>query len=45
MTSMQLFVYRCIPVYVWDRTSRSHDMRGPVSIASNSATFSEPDRT
>jgi hypothetical protein len=45
MTSMQLFVYRCIPVYVWDGTSRSHDTRGPVSIASNSATFSEPDRT
>jgi hypothetical protein len=45
MTSRQLFVYLCYPVYVWDKTSGSHDMRGPVSIASESATFSEPDRT
>jgi hypothetical protein len=45
MTSRQLFVYCCNPVYIWDRTSGSHDMRGPVSIAYNSASFSEPDCT
>jgi hypothetical protein len=45
MTSKKLFVYHCNPVYVWDGTSRSHDTRGPMSIASNSATFSETDRT
>jgi hypothetical protein len=44
MTSRQLFVYHCNPVYVWDRTSGSHDMRGPMSIKSNPATLSEPDR-
>jgi hypothetical protein len=42
MTSRQLFIYRCNPVYVWDGTSGSHDMRGPVSIASTAATSSEP---
>jgi hypothetical protein len=40
MTSKQLFVYRCNPVYVWDGTSGSHDMRGPMSIASKSAALS-----
>jgi hypothetical protein len=45
MTSRQLFVYRYNPVHIWDGTSGSHDMRGPVSIASKSATFSEPGRT
>jgi hypothetical protein len=45
MTSWQLFIYRYSLVYVWDRTSGSHDKRGPVSIASNFATFSWPDWT
>jgi hypothetical protein len=45
MTSRQLFIYCSNPVYVWDGTPGSHDMRGPVSTASKSATFSEPDQT
>jgi hypothetical protein len=45
MTLRQLFIYRYNLVYVWDRTLGSHDTRGPVSIASKSATFSEPDHT
>jgi hypothetical protein len=28
MTSRQLVVYRCNPVYVWDGTSGSNDKRG-----------------
>jgi hypothetical protein len=45
MALRQLFTYRCNPIYVSDRTSGSHHKRGPVSIASNSATISEPDHT
>jgi hypothetical protein len=45
MTSRQLFIYCCNPVYVWDRTSRSHDSKQPVSITSNLVAFSEPDHT
>jgi hypothetical protein len=45
MTFSHLFVYCCNPVYVWDGISGCHDMRGPMYIASKSATFSEPDRT
>jgi hypothetical protein len=45
ITSRQVFIYCCNSVYVWDRTSESHDTRWPVSIACNPATFSEPDRT
>jgi hypothetical protein len=39
MTSRQPFIYRCNPVYVWDKTSGCHDKRGPVSVASNFATM------
>jgi hypothetical protein len=45
MTSKQLVIYHCNPIYDWDGTSGSHDTRGVMSIASKSTTFSEPDRS
>jgi hypothetical protein len=45
MTTRHLFIYHCKLVYVWDGTLGSHDMSGPMSIASKSVTFSEPDHT
>jgi hypothetical protein len=30
MTSRQHIIYSCNPVYVWDGTSESHYMRGPM---------------
>jgi hypothetical protein len=45
MTSREFFSFCCNLAHIWDGTSGSHDMMGPVSIDSKSATFFKPGRT